>query len=63
MMNISNMRLATLLNNVLVEVCEKTCIGEQPELYEAWLKEEIGFTDKELKALKELNMLPIPMSA
>ena len=53
-MNLS--RANILINNLLVQMSE---YGEMDqETFMNWLRLEVGFTDEELKELKEANCLP-----
>ena len=51
-------RATVIINNLLTEIIEKTCMAEQPEAYIPWLKTEIGMTDEEIEELKTLNRFP-----
>ena len=51
-------RKNVLINNLLSEICNKTDIPK--DQYIPWLKEEVGFTEKELNDLKDNGLLPEP---
>lgn len=51
-------RATVIINNLLTEIIEKTCMADQPDMYIPWLKTEIGMTDEEIEELKALNRFP-----
>lgn len=55
---ITKERATIIINNLLTEIIDKTCMADQPEMYIPWLKSEIGMTDEEIAELKALDRFP-----
>lgn len=52
-------RSKVIINNLLSEVTEKVWESDSKE-YMAWLKNEVGLSDKELSELSDAGCLPLP---
>lgn len=52
-------RAKVIINNLLSEVTEKVWESDSKE-YMAWLKNEVGLSDKELSELSDAGCLPLP---
>lgn len=52
-------RSKVIINNLLSEVTEKVWESDNKE-YIAWLKNEVGLSDKELSELSDAGCLPLP---
>ncbi len=52
-------RSKVIINNLLSEVTEKVWESDNKE-YMAWLKNEVGLSDKELSELSDAGCLPLP---
>ena len=52
-------RSKVIINNLLSEITEKVWESDNKE-YMAWLKSEVGLSDKELSELSDAGCLPLP---
>ena len=52
-------RAKVIINNLLSEITEKVWESDNKE-YMAWLKSEVGLSDKELSELSDAGCLPLP---
>ena len=52
-------RAKVIINNLLSEITEKVWESDNKE-YMAWLKREVGLSDKELSELSDAGCLPLP---
>ena len=58
---ITKERALVIIENLLKEIVDKTCIADEPTAYIPWLTLEVGMTEAEIEELKSLDRFPEPV--